>query len=140
MYVYFFIWRCLFNYTKNSLTKGTLSYSILTTQWIYVRGFIMSWDTARWHWAMACRNRKLSWMFALCSYQTKIELIPYYGKCKSSSCVFTCNTTSIHFKRQYCLLFFNMFCILRVLLSQNSNFILFIYVSNSDISLNRFLL
>ena len=31
---------------RNILTKGTLSYSILTTQWIHVRGFFMSWDNA----------------------------------------------------------------------------------------------
>ena len=30
----------------NRLTKGTLSYSILTTQWIHVRGFFMPWDNA----------------------------------------------------------------------------------------------
>ena len=31
---------------RNILTKGTLSYSVLTTQWIHVRGFFMSWDNA----------------------------------------------------------------------------------------------
>ena len=65
-------------------------------------------------------------MFALCSYQTKIKLIPYHDKCKSSSCVFTCNTTQMHFKRQYWLLFLMPF--------------VFIYILNSGISLNRFLL
>ena len=29
---------------RNRLTKSTLSYSILTTQWIHVRGFFMSWE------------------------------------------------------------------------------------------------
>ena len=42
----------------NRLTKGTLSYSILTTQWIHVRGFFMPWDNASWCWAIACRNRE----------------------------------------------------------------------------------
>ena len=29
---------------KNRVTKGTLSYSILTIKWIPVRGFFMAWD------------------------------------------------------------------------------------------------
>ena len=32
-------------------------------------------------------------------------------KCKSNSCDFACNTTSMHFKRQYCFLIFNIRCI-----------------------------
>ena len=43
-------------------------------------------------------------MFALCSYQTEIKLIPYHDKYKPNCCIFNYNTTSIHFKRQYCLL------------------------------------
>ena len=31
---------------RNRLTKGILPYLILTTQWIHVRGFFMSWDNA----------------------------------------------------------------------------------------------
>ena len=31
---------------KNRLTNGTLSHSILTTHWIYVTGFFISWDNA----------------------------------------------------------------------------------------------
>ena len=88
----------------NRLTKGTWSYSILTTQWFHVRVSFMSWDNASWRCAMFG-------MFALCSYQTKIKHIPSDDKCKPSSCVFTCNTTSVHLKRQYCLLFSNIFCI-----------------------------
>ena len=88
----------------NRLTKGTWSYSILTTQWFHVRVSFMSWDNASWRCAMFG-------MFALCGYQTKIKHIPSDDKCKPSSCVFTCNTTSVHLKRQYCLLFSNIFCI-----------------------------
>ena len=95
----------------NRLTEGTFSYSILTTQWFHVRVFFMSWDNASWRCSMACRNREFQWIFALCSYQTKIKHIPSDVKCKPSSCVFTCNTTSVHLKRQYCLLFSNIFCI-----------------------------
>ena len=43
---------------KNRVTKGTLSYSILTTKWIHVRGFFMSWYDTTWLWAMAYRNRE----------------------------------------------------------------------------------
>ena len=43
---------------KNRVTKGTLSYSILTTKWIPVRGFFMAWDDTTWLWAMAYRNRE----------------------------------------------------------------------------------
>lgn len=32
-------------------------------------------------------------------------------KCKSNSCDFACNTTSMHFKRQYYFLIFNIRCI-----------------------------
>ena len=58
-------------------------------------------------------------MFASCCCSSKIKLVSYHDK--SSSCIFTCNTTSVHFKRQYCFLFFNVFCIYYChLLSQNS--------------------
>ena len=42
--------------------------------------------------------QKLGILMDVCLTQlsTKIKLIPYHDKCKSSSCVFTCNTTSMH--------------------------------------------
>ena len=36
----------------------------------------------------------------------KLNLLKQNDKCKSSACIFNFNITSMHFKGQYCLLFF----------------------------------
>ena len=57
--VFFFSFGGVFlTILKNRLTKGTLSHSILATQWIHVIGFFMPWDNTSWRWAMACRKRE----------------------------------------------------------------------------------
>ena len=78
-------------------------------------------------------------MFTSCNYKPKTKLVQHHNNCKSSNCVFACNITSMHFKSQYCFLFLLPF-VLCHLLPQNSQLILFVSASNSDISLNRFLL
>lgn len=58
-------------------------------------------------------------MFTSCNYKTKIELVQHHDNYKSSTCVFACNTTSIHFKSQYCFLFFFFtFCIMSLVASE----------------------
>ena len=41
---------------RTSFITATFSQPTSPTQSIHLRGLLISWDNAGWHWAMACRN------------------------------------------------------------------------------------